>query len=42
VTPVFYTYLDAFQKRFERAEHRNEDRAHGAIAGTAPLPAGGD
>jgi len=42
VTPVFYTYLDAFQKRFERAEHRNEDRAHGAIAGTAPLPASGD
>jgi HAE1 family hydrophobic/amphiphilic exporter-1 len=42
VTPVFYTYLDAFQKRFERAEHRNEDRVHGAIAGTAPLPVGGD
>jgi HAE1 family hydrophobic/amphiphilic exporter-1 len=42
VTPVFYTYLDAFQKRFERAEHRNEERAHGAVAGASPLPAGGD
>ena len=42
VTPVFYTYLDAFQKRFERAEHRSEDRAHGTVAGHTPLPASGD
>ncbi len=42
VTPVFYTYLDAFQKRFERAEHRNEERVHGGLAGHTPLPAGGD
>jgi hypothetical protein len=42
VTPVFYTYLDAFQKRFERAEHRNEDRARGTVAGHTPLPASGD
>ena len=41
VTPVFYTYLDAFQKRFERAEHKNEERTHG-IAGHSPLPVGGD
>jgi len=40
VTPVFYTYLDAFQKRFERAEHRIEDRAH--APGHTPLPASGD
>jgi hydrophobic/amphiphilic exporter-1 (mainly G- bacteria), HAE1 family len=42
VTPVFYTYLDALQKRFERAEHRNEERTHGTLAGHAPLPASGD
>jgi HAE1 family hydrophobic/amphiphilic exporter-1 len=42
VTPVFYTYLDALQKRFERAEHRNEERAHGRLAGHTPLPASGD
>ena len=42
VTPVFYTYLDAFQKRFERSEHGNEDRARGRMGGAAPLPASGD
>ncbi|HLB09339.1 MAG TPA: efflux RND transporter permease subunit [Gemmatimonadaceae bacterium] len=42
VTPVFYTYLDALQKRFERAEHRLEDRAHGTLGGATPLPASGD
>jgi hydrophobic/amphiphilic exporter-1 (mainly G- bacteria), HAE1 family len=42
VTPVFYTYLDTLQKRFERSKHRNEERAHGHVAGPAPLPTAGD
>jgi hydrophobic/amphiphilic exporter-1 (mainly G- bacteria), HAE1 family len=42
VTPVFYTYLDALQKRFERRAQRNEARTHGQAPGTVPLPASGD
>ena len=42
VTPVFYTYMDTLQKRFERSEKRNEERTHGHVSGPAPLPASGD
>jgi HAE1 family hydrophobic/amphiphilic exporter-1 len=41
-TPVFYTYLDTLQKRFERSEKRNEERARGHVGAPAPLPASGD
>jgi HAE1 family hydrophobic/amphiphilic exporter-1 len=41
-TPVFYTYLDTLQKRFERSEKRNEERTHGHLGAPAPQPASGD
>jgi HAE1 family hydrophobic/amphiphilic exporter-1 len=41
-TPVFYTYLDTLQKRFERKAKENEERAHGHIPGATPVPASGD
>ena len=36
VTPVFYTYLDALQRRFERSAKRNEARAQGQAPGRSP------
>jgi HAE1 family hydrophobic/amphiphilic exporter-1 len=41
-TPVFYTYLDTLQKRFERSEKKNEQRTRGHVSAPSPLPAGGD